>query len=1339
MEFKKAEAESIKQQLSEWLVKDENEVECTFGGGTVDATTFFQVAQRLRSKGLTEISQEDRVTITTPEHIRFTLLGIGAIQDYCKDDTLDGKAYSVMIKDRNSENDTLDIPDYDIRIKSRRERGIGQNDTDVQELLANWPAVKKGFRLMRRWSFEETGLQYDLSIVRSTARDLRNPDIKKRGGFKWQRKFTDQNISGAPYLYEIEVELKHMAGDTVEIAQKRLIKGIGEILRGIQKSSILIRKSKKQSVLQSYKEITKTDRFLGCSPITLEQKNFTDMVKANVPNIRTGYNVTDKADGLRCLAYCDRMGELYLIDMAMNVYRTGLSSIDHRESILDGEWVTHDREKKPVNLYLIFDIYYGPDKLNVSQFPFYNKDNENESRIYAIKQWVEKFNKGDGPKKLLSYLTFQTTLQVSMKTFLFAKENDLSIFKYASEVLNRKRIYYTDGLIFTPNTLPLPGYDTTKDIINPGTTFRSQFKWKPSTDNTVDFLVRYEPDAENKLIDRISIGIKPITDETVRYKTLRLYVGSDRPKSYKPREMMLHEHKPETTRRSNDYFAVPFYPKKFSDTKANICYSEIHTDNATQEDYVSTELNNEPIQDESIIEMRYDPSKPQGWRWIPMRIRQDKTERLKKGLQGTLNNENTAESIWNSIHEPITLSMIITGASEPTDEEKNSIFGKLEQSSGKYFNREEMVDNKSYVRGLRDFHNLFIKNIILYDSCLKGGEKTLIDLGCGKGSDIRRWYHNKLSFVLGIDYSEDNITNIKDGAYSRYIGINSEPNTILPPMVFVIGDSSKRLIDGKAGTYPEESDILRSIFGQYNPTTGNLPVYVDKNAGGLLKHGADTMSCMFALHYFFENEEKLNGLLRNIREGLKVGGYFFGCCFDGESVFNFLKNTPTGGLIKGVEKSSTLWTIRKNYDADELVPNSDSIGTKINVNFISIGASHDEYLVSFPYFIEKMKTIGCELLSDEKAKEIGLAHGTEMFGDTYKSAKDYGKSYKMSKAEMDFSFLNRWFIFVKTEDVLLDQGEPNEEFIPITPKFLATTPIIDKKTPSAPLSMKSVMHKTLADKVLYAEKGERKVEDESSRLMNSIALKEGEEREEREEREEGKDEEVLRTIPVEKSSALPSKIYTLNQVFKFYFNAPLEDKLKMNDKEAASYISPQYPFQIRDFDDPKIIYPSIEHFMAGMVYKYGTNKPDLADTLFGRTGSIHQEFLRKRLLASKGGQETIPYDVDHDLLNEELAVIRTELRPITIVKKHGAVFNETNFTIKKDELLDKAVKYRYDNDERMRKILLAAKKSGKYLLYHTVGNIRTNANLGGIRKTSGIIEGSNKLGKLYMKISGFPD
>ena len=73
MELHSAEVNAIKKQLEEWINHSDYELECTFGTGSVDSTTFFQVAQRLRSKGLRELSQEDRMTIMTPEHIRYTL------------------------------------------------------------------------------------------------------------------------------------------------------------------------------------------------------------------------------------------------------------------------------------------------------------------------------------------------------------------------------------------------------------------------------------------------------------------------------------------------------------------------------------------------------------------------------------------------------------------------------------------------------------------------------------------------------------------------------------------------------------------------------------------------------------------------------------------------------------------------------------------------------------------------------------------------------------------------------------------------------------------------------------------------------------------------------------------------------------------------------------------------------------------------------------------------------------------------------------------------------------------------------------------------------------------
>ena len=104
------------------------------------------------------------------------------------------------------------------------------------------------------------------------------------------------------------------------------------------------------------------------------------------------------------------------------------------------------------------------------------------------------------------------------------------------------------------------------------------------------------------------------------------------------------------------------------------------------------------------------------------------------------------------------------------------------------------------------------------------------------------------------------------------------------------------------------------------------------------------------------------------------------------------------------------------------------------------------------------------------------------------------------------------------------------------------------------------------------------------------------------------------------------------------------------------------------------------------------------------------------------------------LINNEITEIKAAIRPAAF-KKYGAVYNETNYIIKKDELLRKAVEYRYRNDERMIKILNAAKMKNKYLLYDSKSSM--SADMGGIRKVSGVIEGSNKLGKLYMELAGF--
>jgi hypothetical protein len=305
MDIRKAEFDQLKRLTQEWLDHPEQELEATFStsassgvttGGQVNSTTFAAIAKRLKNRGYTSVTQEDKLNIITPKHVRITLSGLGVIQQYCRDDRLSGRTFSAIMKDRTLQNATLDLEEYGVRIKARRERELGDKDPDIAETLDQWKVQQKAFRLLRRWTFKGPGIRFDLSMVRQTKKNV-------RGDYRWQTKFTQQDISKEAPIYEVEVELERLEGDTVDLAIQRLVKGVGEILRGIQKCPLLIKESVKRQVFAGYKALTKTDRFRGVSTRTLELANMVSQVEPGSPNIREGYNVTDKADGDRKMLF----------------------------------------------------------------------------------------------------------------------------------------------------------------------------------------------------------------------------------------------------------------------------------------------------------------------------------------------------------------------------------------------------------------------------------------------------------------------------------------------------------------------------------------------------------------------------------------------------------------------------------------------------------------------------------------------------------------------------------------------------------------------------------------------------------------------------------------------------------------------------------------------------------------------------------------------------------------------------------------------------------------------------------------------------------------------------
>jgi mRNA (guanine-N7-)-methyltransferase len=1277
MDIRKAEYDQLKRITQEWLDHPEQELEATFGasnasaqGGQVNSTTFAAIAKRLKNRGYTSVTQEDKLNIITPKHVRITLSGLGVIQQYCRDDRLSGRTFSAMIKDRTAQNANLDLEEYGVRIKARRERELGEKDPDVSELLDQWKVQQKAFRLLRRWTFKGDGIRFDLSMIRQTKKNV-------RGEFRWQTKFTQNDISKEIPIYEVEVELERKEGDTVDLAIQRFVKGIGEVLRGIQKCPLLIRESVKRQVLLAYKSLTKTDRFRGVSTRTLELANMVSQIEPGTTNIREGYNVTDKADGLRAMGFVNESGRLYLIDNGLNVYETGLEVEGCSNSLVDGEWISKNSANEAINQFLIFDIYFAPGSRDVHKLPFYDGTAPTAPQRYSeMKNWEKLWNSPPGAKEVIPGLTPKTKLLVSTKKFLFASAGE--IFSQAAKILDTPRIYETDGLIFTKNSPPIPE--------NPQGDFVEQMKWKPPHDNTIDFLVVTEKLPETS-VDAIHNGFHPTSGKEIRYKVLRLHVGyRGDPAAMKvnPREIVLQVQplKPRIEPGSNVYRPILFQPEDFPDDKANVCYVEVKTDLETGDEYAYCENSNEPITDKSIVEISYDSSRPAGWRWVPKLVRKDKTERLMRGELGrTLNSNQTAQSIWNSIHEPVTLSMIRTGAEQPNMTEVTSVSAVERERAAitqKYADRTASEKDMNRVGPLRDFHNKYIKEVILYNGVMKKAGLGLIDLGMGLAQDIQKWRRVNAGAVLGIDIAGDSINNPNHGAYQRlYSTMLRNGREKVLPMAFAVGDASKNMRTGEAGASVDDKVILQAVLGKITPE-GVVPPYIRDEMSNRFKMGADVISCMFATHYFFESAEKFGGFLQNISDNLKIGGYFIGCCFDGEKTFEFLRGRESR---LGEEGGTTLWKITKKYDADEIPSGDDAFGMPIDVEFISIGLPHREYLVPFRLLEEKFATIGLELCNKEELVALGLQKSSEMFGDSHKTATKSGKKFSMTPAVEQFSFLNRWFVFRrKSEQTLQVPGT--------APSTVAVAPstVVQSASQALPLA---------------TEPESKEPESKEAEVVNG------------------------------------KKTYDSAKVLQFEITSAAIDKLRIGDKLAQRWIAPGSPFPIQD-PDPRSAgesYPSIEHFMAAMKYKVATDKPNLAQSLFGPDGTIHQKYLRQKQaeIGVGAGAKPLTDTREAEILAEEIKEVHTNSRQAAM-KTWKAKFDEAKWNSVKDELLNNAVKQRWDKDARFHTIVEAAKQQGKYLLFFTGS---ASSEYGGKRTQEGYLEGENKMGKAMMEIAGF--
>jgi len=1027
----------------------------TLGFKTITNIEFNNVIKKLKSLGFISSDQiytlkigsqyvDKESTKIKDSNVRVEISGLQSIQKYCNTNVLTENMtpeynQKGFYKTDGGENiRPVIINDFNIKVSLQNENNIKSHTPFAKTIMNNWSENKKTFRYINRISFTHSDmpLRIDMSIVKESNSEEVEYRGRKSTRLKYEYAIETSNVFNNPEKYEIEIEVlndkvgagtKYKNSDEIT---KILRKAIKYVLCGLQNTNYPISYNEIKNVgIEYLKTINGKDYnenmrmypryFPGPGSTTLQVINIAPINEdANIPNIRNNYTVTDKADGLRKLLYIAKNGHIYLIDTNMNVQFTGAltKNVDIKETIIDGEHILHNKKGEFINLFAAFDIYIN-NKINVRSNPFIPPEDTtdlilNKYRLPLLVNIINNLNPISVVNGGLS------PIRIEHKNFKADNMNQ-SIFQCCDTILMQKNAfeYNIDGLIFTPANFGVGSGVIGESAPIRKVTWEHSFKWKPPEYNTIDFLVTTKKDVNNDdFVGNIfQEGTNTKTyEQLTQYKTLILRVGFDEKKHgyINPCGNVINDNLPEYSNVDNEdsFKPVQFFPSDPSDENAGICNIILQKDSENNNVLV-TEEDGDVFTDAMIVEFKYDFTKESKWRWVPLRVRYDKTEEYRKGLPMYGNAYHVANSNWYSIHNPITNEMISTGRNIPDELADDDI----------YYNK---ISGVSKTEGLRDFHNLFVKNMLISSISKKGN--TLIDYAVGMGGDFPKWIAAKLSFVFGIDNSRDNIENRIKGACARYLNYKKKFKT-MPSCLFVQGDSSENIRDGTAPGTVKEKQITNAVFGEGSKDKEKLGLGVYKQYGKG-SDGFNISSCQFALHYFFENKQKLNNFLRNVSECTKVDGYFVGGCYNGNTIFNALRNIKPEESISIMDGNSKLLQITKKYNNSEFEANETSLGYKIDVFQETINQPIPEYLVNFDYLIRMMENYGFAILSKEECKDIGIINSIGSFQELFglmeekvnqnpRNKNKYGKALHMNIKEKQISFYNNYFIFKKIRNV----------------------------------------------------------------------------------------------------------------------------------------------------------------------------------------------------------------------------------------------------------------------------------------------------------------------------------
>lgn len=834
----------------------------------------------------------------------------------------------------------------------------------------------------------------------------------------------------------------------VDVVNLKLNEVIKDLLRIVHEKNLIISQRKKNVILNEYKTLTEQNseriNFIGPNPVSM---GLNVLNPDNPYSTLQGYVVTEKADGIRAELFIDKMGIGYLITQKKEIIHTGLKLSKYEKfgtCILDGEYITKDRNGNDIQLFMIFDIYYldsGDYPNHPYTLPWIGQKKDEICRSSILHDFrtniniepIDLLSLRDG---IFSYhwtkdnhkIDSKDTIRIGYKKYyegpkILKKDkkdptkytNINGIGKVSKKILDLDKKdgfeYSIDGLIYMPMFYPVASNneEIIKDNIN-GTWYQN-YKWKPPEENTIDFRLKFiKEEIKGRNINKITSFTK--NKRTIKCQQVHLYVGYDIKKDITTDftwKVMGGDN-----RKKNE---ILFNPPT-EENSIHICNIPL------TKDILICLKDKTEVQDGIIYEMRYVPENPIGYQWIPLRERSDKTRP---------NDSYTADNVWSTIQNPVT-QLHITGKDDISSISQMTKGDSEEKEKYSYYT--DLIDDIGSDISLRKFHNYMKDKLINSITSLGKKPISILDTSVGQGGDISKYLRSKnsISFFLGLDISPD----VNKAAKRFYLEKINKPKAL-----FLQYDTGSSISGGEGcvGDNIERNKLMIDIlYDRQKALPKELRPLVPKYKG-LCKKGFDLISSQFTIHYYFKDEITLRSYIGNISENLKKGGYFIGTCYDGMKVFQKLNDLENGYLEMIDDFGNRVYSIQKKYEIEDFSYKKDDIeslfGQEIDVYMNSIGDTFTEYLVNFEMFINIMKEYDLELFKPEMKTEYkGLFDNkdlsyTDGFGGFEMMINELDKLYskdlslkqyypeafgllkEKNKLLRDLSSLNNWFIFQK--------------------------------------------------------------------------------------------------------------------------------------------------------------------------------------------------------------------------------------------------------------------------------------------------------------------------------------